>query len=606
MASGSASVAQAASPAVISAYTIEGLDALERALMEPPLSGWEGLLDRDPSGTPFQSPVWVMPWYRSYRSFDPRVLVIVRGGELIGVVPLAIATATRRLTFAGDNMTDYRDVVAHPPYRREVVQEFLLFLKRGRHSVLHLGSTYPESETPAVVLEVAAECGIYTHLHYNDGWRWWPHEQKEDPLKKKSVRYPINYFKRTGTLLAEHVQTEERWAQFKERFYPQHTLRQLFGGRAVSLNDPQKQAFFDALFRSKHGHVTALWYNGELIAGHVGTVFCRVLYWGAPSFDIRQRQYSPNIVLLTLTMAEHERWQFDGLDMTIGTGEVKERFSTSRVVLPWVELYTRRDQFLLRQARAASAKIGRNIASHMGGHDTWDKRFKPLLEKARHKLARVKELGPAQAASRALETIAAHIGGRRRGIVYLATPADVRETMPMLREGDTMEIHDNTLEDLAKRHKWDDQAAREISSKVRTFTDGLKANRTFHTVLINDLLAAWGYSYWPTEPATLTEIGPVQLHFEPNSVSLYDFYTLPEYRGRKLYPALLTWILKKRFAEGAQRAYITVLERNSASCSAIERAGFRAVTINEVRWLFNWRRFASRNVDRGTGAGGPD
>jgi ribosomal protein S18 acetylase RimI-like enzyme len=91
----------------------------------------------------------------------------------------------------------------------------------------------------------------------------------------------------------------------------------------------------------------------------------------------------------------------------------------------------------------------------------------------------------------------------------------------------------------------------------------------------------------PTEPAQLTETPGATLEFEPNAASLYDFHVLPEFRGRRLYQALLTDILQKRFAAGATRAYITVLDSNTASRKAIERVGFRLVRRNHYRRLLN-------------------
>lgn len=592
-----APAALAESERAVESQTIRGLEAVERAVAGGVLRGWDALVEGDRTATPFQAPTWALAWYRSYHTFEPVVFVVTRGEDLVGVVPLAIERATGRLTFAGDNMTDYRDIVTHPACRRAVVRELLRFLKRGRYGLVHVGSTYPESETPALLIELAPSCGIHALLRYNYGWRWWPHEQKEDPLKKKSVRYPINFFKRHGTLVAERLCGAERWEAMKEAFYTQHTLRQLFGGRAVSFDDPQKRAFFDAIVRTEAGHVTALWHNDQLIAGHVGFVFRRILYWGAPAFDVRHRQYSPNIVLLALTMAEHERWGFDGVDLTIGKGEVKERFSTSRVDLPWVELYTGRRQFLLRQVRALSARLGRRAsASVAGSPDTWDRRIHPMVEKAAFKLTRMREMGLARSVTHSAELISERTAGRRRGIVYRMNPGDLRAASAALHPGETIEIHENALEDLARRDIWDDEGARDIGWQVRIFTDGVKAGRTLHTLLVNGRLAAWGHSYWPTEPATLTEVGAVQLHFEPGSVSLYDFHTLPEFRGRKLYQALLTAILKQRFAEGAERAYITVLARNAPSRAAIERVGFRPVVVNEALWLFKWRQVRSRRL----------
>ena len=89
------------------------------------------------------------------------------------------------------------------------------------------------------------------------------------------------------------------------------------------------------------------------------------------------------------------------------------------------------------------------------------------------------------------------------------------------------------------------------------------------------------------------------LEFEPNSVSLYDFFTLPEYRGRKLYPALLSHILQLRFQEGAERAYIGVLKSNAASLAGIERAGFAHWKVNRYSRFLKWNRTRSETIQKG-------
>jgi CelD/BcsL family acetyltransferase involved in cellulose biosynthesis/GNAT superfamily N-acetyltransferase len=578
-------------------YVIGSLNELEQAIGSSPLSQWETLLDADPSGTLFQSPVWCLPWYRSYTSFEPRVLVVVRGGELIGVVPLAVEIATRRLTFGGDNMTDYRDVVTRPEYRAEVVGELLRYYKQGEFpNMLPFGSTLPESETPGVLVSTAPKFGVRTVVRSNYGWRWWPHQQAEDVLKSRSLRYKMNSAKRQGPLEVEYVRSEEEWERFKEDFYRQHTLRQISADRPVSFDNPQKREFFDRLFRAPCGHVIALRLNGKLLAGHVGATYRDVLYWGAPSFDIVHRQYSPNLLLLVLTMKKSGVWGFTGIDLTIGEGDLKERYSTSRVDLPWIELYARPSQFFARKLRVAAAKTGRNVIERVGGAGTWKKRIKPGAATAAAKLTRARERGWVGSLRMGARVVGRLIGEHTRGIVFIARPEDVREVQPQLSAGENCVFHDNELNDLLKRDRWGDAVSREIAVKVKDFTDLVRAGKTFHTVLVNDRLAAWGYSYSPSEPATLTEVGGAILEFEPQSVSLYDFYTLPEFRGRKLYQALLSHILSTHFSSGARQAYITVLEKNAPSRVAIERVGFKRVTINEVTRFLKWKKLRSTRV----------
>jgi GNAT superfamily N-acetyltransferase len=321
-----------------------------------------------------------------------------------------------------------------------------------------------------------------------------------------------------------------------------------------------------------------------------------VLYWGAPSFDIRHRQYSPNLVLLVLTMKNAEKSGISGIDLTIGKGDLKERFSTSRVILPWIELYSRPSQFYKRKLSAAAVKATRKAIERAGGADAWDRKIKPRAALEMARLGRARQRGLLASLGIAAGYTAHLIGEHTRGIVFIARPEDVRKVGPQLSAGETCVFHENELNDLVKRDRWNDAVAREIAVKVRNFTDVVRSGRTFHTVLVNDRLAAWGYSYSPSEPATLTEVGGATLEFEPESVSLYDFYTLPEFRGKKLYQALLSHILSMRFSSGAKQAYITVLEKNAPSRVAIERVGFKPVTINEITRFLKWKKLRSTRV----------
>jgi len=129
----------------------------------------------------------------------------------------------------------------------------------------------------------------------------------------------------------------------------------------------------------------------------------------------------------------------------------------------------------------------------------------------------------------------------------------------------------------------------------------MRKGRSLHTVLVDGRLAGWGWSYWPQGPE-LIDVTQTELEFAPNSVSLYDFYTIPEFRGRRLYQALLTHILRTRFAEGAERAYIMVQDTNVASLKAIERVGFRLVMVDEINRVFGWKKLRHTKPDATEGA----
>src|SRR6185369_10085755 len=159
------------------------------------------------AGALFQGRVWATAWYRCYAGvFEPLLVVVERGGTLAGVVPLAVEKATRRVVFAGDQMADYRDVLARPEARQETIAALMAAYRDGRFpNVLRIGPMAPDSPTQHLALELARPAGLRTIVRTHTGWRWWPERARpeDDPLRRKSVRYPLNYFKRQGDVLVQ-------------------------------------------------------------------------------------------------------------------------------------------------------------------------------------------------------------------------------------------------------------------------------------------------------------------------------------------------------------------------------------------------------------------
>ena len=77
------------------------------------------------------------------------------------------------------------------------------------------------------------------------------------------------------------------------------------------------------------------------------------------------------------------------------------------------------------------------------------------------------------------------------------------------------------------------------------------------------------------------EIGELDIHIVlgPREYYLWDFWTVPQYRGRRIYPQLLQAIISDLLPSG-DAFWIGHGPGNDASRSGIERAGFR-----EVLWI---------------------
>ncbi len=95
-----------------------------------------------------------------------------------------------------------------------------------------------------------------------------------------------------------------------------------------------------------------------------------------------------------------------------------------------------------------------------------------------------------------------------------------------------------------------------------------------HTVFraqLDGALAAYGWS-----ASELAHIGGLDLHFAipPGHRYLWDFVTMPAYRGRGIYPLLLQEILRRQ-ADEADWFWIGHEPTNDASRRGILKAGFR-------------------------------
>lgn len=85
-----------------------GLAALEPA--------WWALWRASPAARPFQSPAWLLPWWRAFRPGDLATIAAWRGSRLVGLVPAWREDGAygRRLMPLGIGLTDYLDVLIDP------------------------------------------------------------------------------------------------------------------------------------------------------------------------------------------------------------------------------------------------------------------------------------------------------------------------------------------------------------------------------------------------------------------------------------------------------------------------------------------------------------
>jgi CelD/BcsL family acetyltransferase involved in cellulose biosynthesis len=81
----------------------------------PIIPEWEDLFARCPSGTPFQSPAWLVSWWHAFGTGDPLVIAARQGGRLVGLGAFYVYDGDRerpaQLFFLGKSVSDYLDIL---------------------------------------------------------------------------------------------------------------------------------------------------------------------------------------------------------------------------------------------------------------------------------------------------------------------------------------------------------------------------------------------------------------------------------------------------------------------------------------------------------------
>lgn len=98
---------------------------------------WAALWARSERATPFQSPEWLIPWWRQIGEGDLWTLALRHEGRLAGIVPLFIYTkpgsSVRELYLVGTGTTDYLDALFDREFTRGGTAAVLAHLTAHRH-----------------------------------------------------------------------------------------------------------------------------------------------------------------------------------------------------------------------------------------------------------------------------------------------------------------------------------------------------------------------------------------------------------------------------------------------------------------------------------------
>lgn len=223
---------------------ITSAEALEGVSAE-----WDELWARCPDATPFQSPAWLLPWWRAFGNGELHVFTFRQGGDLVAFVPLYIGPApdggARIVRLLGSGSSDYVDGLFLPGF--EIAAANRCFTELGylrahwdRCDLLELRPASPllRAAAPAGWHDEISEAGVVSQVPLAGSG---PDAAIPRPFLKK-LRYFAKLAERSGGLRFERADA----ASFEESFA---TLVRLHGARWAAraehgvLADPAVRAF---------------------------------------------------------------------------------------------------------------------------------------------------------------------------------------------------------------------------------------------------------------------------------------------------------------------------------------------------------------------------
>ena len=268
---------------------------------------WWNLWRRIPSATPFQSPAWLVPWWRAFSPGTLLVITVQQAGRLVGVAPFYIEQGAlrRRVLPIGISVSDYIDVLLDPDCIEAA----------GGALVEHLASEHSWTEWEladlapgAAALRLPEPSGCTGSLQPGSPCPVLALPREFDallralsPHKRNNLHNARNRAKRRGEL--HFMQADAASASgMLESLMQLHAARWTGRGEQGVFSDPRVRAFHAAaipvLFEADLARLFALKISGRIAAVHYGLSGKGRAYSYITGFDPEFSFESPGALLL--------------------------------------------------------------------------------------------------------------------------------------------------------------------------------------------------------------------------------------------------------------------------------------------------------------------
>jgi CelD/BcsL family acetyltransferase involved in cellulose biosynthesis/GNAT superfamily N-acetyltransferase len=533
------------------------------------------LHERCPWATRFQSWEFLMIWYQCYSTkFDPIIIYQADDDHLTGFFALARDKQDLRIVPAGDHQAEYQCWLAEPECSDGFLQAALKLL-RQRYMLNRLTLKYLPAQAPTEWARAILDCGARARLR--------PHSRPilglQDPkhidkaLKKKSNKSRLNRLKQRGDVRLRCLTSSADLKEVIDRISDYYDLRQgAMNSVCPFREDSNKKQFYLDLMNCKGLlHASVLTVGDEIAAAHLGIQDGDTVAVGVYSYAPSLARHSPGKFLMLMLASELASQGIQNIDLTPG-GAWKDRFATKHDEVLEVTIFFRAADSRREQAAEVALAVARASLAMVG--------LSPM--DARRLVRTLRRVSPSKLFKRA-KTI---LWEDREFRIYYYDAASARRLEPVAGFARDR-IHD--LLCFEPSESW--QSRQGFLAKCES---RLASGNHVYTRVEDGRLVHFGWLVDDQSQSFFPEVEQLFTYPE-NTAALYDYYTVPQARGRGLYQQCIRTMLRDAATGSAKRVAISVLADNVASRHVIEKLGFRYYeSLFLARHLGSVRRWRKR------------
>lgn len=293
---------------------------------------WFALWKRSSTATPFQSPDWLIPWWKHFGAGQLCVVVLTDETRLAGLAPLFIRQ--NNLLLIGTGITDYLDILIDDRVRTDGAA--LIFAHLCKHRCGWNQCDLENLRETSPLLTMNACDGLVEHVGQQN---FCPvlllpdsPQQFHDNLPRH-LRQNLNYYQRKLSTLGkvEFERAEEQnFAELFDTFVKLHAARWQMENMPGMLWDQNVQSFHRSaaarLLSNGALRLYAMRIDGRIVASLYGFHHTGCTYYYLGGFDPEFKQYSPGTVLVGHAIVEAIREGAAEFDFLRGGEDYKYRW----------------------------------------------------------------------------------------------------------------------------------------------------------------------------------------------------------------------------------------------------------------------------------------